>query len=433
MWWRRPRPRRRRQQSSALGPPVDLETCALLAPAPSPPPPPPPLLLLLLLLLPAVHGGSRPCPRGCGEHGACVDGECVCVGGYRNLAKQGHAHSEENGGCSVPPDLCRYPSTVRCFGERRCVGGICVGPDACDGDVSESPCEHGQRGHCGVCVCHRGHSGLNCSDADECASGPCRNGGSCYHSAHVRPSDGDAHAQLAAAWRGHYVCACAVGYSGSTCACPDCGAHGSCDEGASRCVCAVGFAGELCEVDIDDCASAPCLHGGECLDAVGAFVCACGRGWRGPLCEVDVDECASAPCQNGGTCVESGSSGSVAAAAAAAAVEAPGTVVTNEPAPARLPGAGRYGCMCAVGWASSRSRPDCGEDVDECASAPCRHGGTCVESSALEAALASVMPEGRDAYHLALPSAVGADSYFCACVDGWCARVSAPPAVSSFV
>ena len=63
---------------------------------------------------------------------------------------------------------------------------------------------------------------------DPCANSPCKNGGNCT------------------AKEAGFICACAPGYTGST-----------------------------CETDVDDCASSPCLFGGQCIDRVNSFECAC--------------------------------------------------------------------------------------------------------------------------------------------------------------
>ncbi|XP_022101039.1 uncharacterized protein LOC110984815 isoform X2 [Acanthaster planci] len=59
-------------------------------------------------------------------------------------------------------------------------------------------------------------------------------------------------------------------------------------------------------LDINECASAPCLNGGTCLNKVNAYECVCTSSWTGVNCETDVDECmvgldtchANAECTN---------------------------------------------------------------------------------------------------------------------------------------
>lgn len=41
-------------------------------------------------------------------------------------------------------------------------------------------------------------------------------------------------------------------------------------------------------MDIDECASDPCLHGGRCQDLRNGFRCACPLAFAGPRCELDV-------------------------------------------------------------------------------------------------------------------------------------------------
>lgn len=46
------------------------------------------------------------------------------------------------------------------------------------------------------------------------------------------------------------------------------------------------FLGKDCDVDIDDCASNPCVNGGECVDQVNTYRCICPVGYTGYQCEV---------------------------------------------------------------------------------------------------------------------------------------------------
>jgi hypothetical protein len=54
------------------------------------------------------------------------------------------------------------------------------------------------------------------------------------------------------------------------------------------CDCAIGFSGEFCEVNVDDCASSPCLNGGTCVDLVNDYTCQCPEGFTGLDCETKV-------------------------------------------------------------------------------------------------------------------------------------------------
>lgn len=68
------------------------------------------------------------------------------------------------------------------------------------------------------------------------------------------------------------------------------------------CRCRPGFTGANCQVNIDDCASAPCQNAGTCQDGLNDYTCSCTLGYTGKNCSVRSDACGERPCQNGGTC-----------------------------------------------------------------------------------------------------------------------------------
>lgn len=68
------------------------------------------------------------------------------------------------------------------------------------------------------------------------------------------------------------------------------------------CRCQPGYTGANCQVNIDDCAPAPCQNAGTCQDGVNDYTCSCTLGYTGKNCSVRSDACGERPCQNGGTC-----------------------------------------------------------------------------------------------------------------------------------
>ena len=60
--------------------------------------------------------------------------------------------------------------------------------------------------------------------------------------------------------------------------------------------------GRHCETNIDDCAAAPCLNGGRCVDEVAGYSCLCQPEYVGDRCSHHVCDSDQSPCLNGGTC-----------------------------------------------------------------------------------------------------------------------------------
>ncbi|KFO81208.1 Sushi, nidogen and EGF-like domain-containing protein 1, partial [Cuculus canorus] len=218
---------------------------------------------------------------------------------------------------------------------------------------------------------------------DPCASGPCQNGGTCFH------------------YIGKYKCDCPLGYAGrhceiGRCTTPptphlspevDCGVpsevkHAQVSFNSTKVgslaeyQCELGYTlsphnhPRVCRLpgvwtdppecdEIDECRSQPCLNGGHCKDRIAEFLCLCEPGYTGAQCESDVDECHSEPCKNGGTCRD-------------------------------LPGT--FTCHCPEGFVGTQ----CETEVNACESSPCRNGGEC---ESYRGSYLCVCPEGFFGYH----------------------------------
>jgi hypothetical protein len=221
--------------------------------------------------------------------------------------------------------------------------------------------------------------GGNCEvDVDECVSAPCRNGATCTDSAQNPARVGI----------NEYSCSCVPGFAGGACI------YSFIQEFADQCSISVGG---NCDLDVNECASNPCRHNSSCADSsvnssivVHAYTCTCMVGYTNGLCDytviseyaancteargncdVDVNECASSPCMNGAPCTDSTNSGTIAVHA--------------------------FACACRPGWAngvcalgpiagyesqcSMATGGVCDLDIDECASNPCENGARCTEST----------------------------------------------------
>ena len=171
--------------------------------------------------------------------------------------------------------------------------------------------------------------------------------------------------------------------------------------------------GGNCDIDVDECASSPCLNGAVCSESsvdasigFNAYSCACEAGYAngacnyafielyaeqctvaessasetlGGNCDVDVDECASSPCANNALCTESSVEETVSVHAyqcTCADGFANGVCEYSFIA--------EYSDECAVSESSANETfsGNCDLDVNECASSPCQNGAACTDSTA---------------------------------------------------
>ncbi|XP_065345647.1 fat-like cadherin-related tumor suppressor homolog isoform X4 [Cloeon dipterum] len=147
------------------------------------------------------------------------------------------------------------------------------------GVCGSQPCQNGgtckEVGNTYKCACHARFTGNSCEvDLDPCASNPCLHGGRCLTTE-----------------RSEYFCECLPRLSGKRCEyghyCnPNpCRNSGVCEEGDAAPICKCkGFTGELCNVDLDECAQAPCLNGATCINEIGSYKCLCPPNATGHLC-----------------------------------------------------------------------------------------------------------------------------------------------------
>ncbi len=206
----------------------------------------------------------------------------VCTGGAP-VACAALDQCHDAGVCDTATGVCSTPSKAdgsacadgnACTQTDTCQAGTCTGAnpvtcaalDQCHAvgtcDTTTGVCSNPSKADGSACA-----DGNACTQSDTCQAGTCTGASPCVNGT------------------------CTIGGSGYTCAC------------------SAGFNGTNCEIDIDDCASNPCLNGGTCTDGVNSFTCQCPPEFTGATCQtpVVVGPCAPSPCQNGGTCIDGGS------------------------------------------------------------------------------------------------------------------------------
>uniref|UniRef100_A0A0A9W8L0 Protein crumbs homolog 2 n=2 Tax=Lygus hesperus TaxID=30085 RepID=A0A0A9W8L0_LYGHE len=179
--------------------------------------------------------------------------------------------------------------------------------DYCGFETNEcqsNPCQNG--GTCQdrlarfECICPSEYVGPMCEQPRQitCLDEPCQNLGSCLDVRNQETSD-------------NFTCTCEEGFVGHYCESAFCAItpcqHGDCVNKISKpsCACHPGYGGKYCEIDLNECDSNPCEHGGKCIDGTASYTCDCWKtGYRGSTCSEDIDECEEGEviCENGGSC-----------------------------------------------------------------------------------------------------------------------------------
>ncbi|XP_024128868.1 protein jagged-2 isoform X1 [Oryzias melastigma] len=357
-------------------------------------------------------GTNWPCKNG----GTCMNTEpdeynCACPDGYSGKNCEIVEHACVSDPCANGGTCHEVPSGFECHCPPGWSGPTCAkDTDECVSD----PCAHG--GTCidmendFECLCTSSWTGKTCQiDINECAGKPCLNAYSCKN------------------FIGGYHCICFRGWGGQNCDIYLNSCHGQCQNGGTcmdmakgyQCVCQPGFVGRHCEVQRNLCSSSPCKNGGQCHALLDHFLCQCLQGFTGATCEVQNDPCWPNPCHNkaqcfsrlndfycscsneyeGKTCSELKDHCKTNTCLVIDSCTV--GVFTNDTQQLVISSnvcgshgrcisltAGDFTCSCDPGFTGS----NCHENINDCASNPCKNGGTCID---------------------------GINSFQCVCPGGW--------------
>ncbi|CAG03764.1 unnamed protein product, partial [Tetraodon nigroviridis] len=346
-------------------------------------------------------GTNRPCRNG----GTCMNTEpdeydCACPDGYSGKNCEIAEHACASNPCANGGTCHEVPSGFECHCPPGWSGPTCAkDTDEC----ASGPCAQG--GTCVdmdngfECICPPQWTGRTCQiDINECLGKPCLNAYACKNLI------------------GGFYCACFPGWAGQSCDIHVNSCHGQCQNGGSckdssggyQCICPPGFAGRHCELQRNRCASAPCRNGGRCHALPDGYACDCPPGFAGTACEVQKDPCSPDPCQNrarchalqgdfycscpddyeGKTCSDLKDhcrthrcrviDSCTVAVAPNGTQKGAWHISSNVCGPhgrcVSQPG-GNFSCWCEPGFAGTY----CHENINDCASSPCRNGGTCID------------------------------------------------------
>eukprot|EP00329_Picozoa_sp_Boothbay-MS584-11_P001434 20021_1 len=429
----------------------------------------------------------------------CTNGYTNGLCTYNVISYYSTTCADQDGNCDLDLNEC---ISSPCLNGATCTDSTnATGPDTRAVSIDAFSCACAPGWMNGVCspgtisgfeqLCSVWEGGICDEDIDECSSAPCHNGSLCTESTTdaALPSDayrctclsGFANGMCAYAFIAEYATLCTVSVNGNCgidvdeCASNPCQNNALCTDSTDastitihsyRCTCVAGYANGVCsydfisqysskcavaestknpalsgncDIDVDECASSPCLHGSDCRESIvdatislHAFQCKCVAGYadgscnytvipqyvqscevlEGGKCGVDVNECASNPCINGAACADSQTP---FVCSDLANFSGPGCnqwlnsdAYTNSSTDA-------YSCRCTPGWANGICSPgfidqyfvectiaeggSCDVDINECSSDPCLNGAVCKESST--------------------DASVAVDAFRCNCKPGW--------------